>query len=305
MPLEGGDFALEGGLTQQDTFGQATDWKVQPQWLANGTCGNGIREAFERCDDTDLGGKDCTDLGYAGGTLACSASCTFVADECIAASSSSSVSSSASVPGGDLTNPPSGGTRPVIVQYSSSAHSASARSSKTSSAGSTGVTSSMVATVSSRASTSASAGQSDSSASTDASSTAVASGETHAANGADVPSGTHNAAPGEAGDEQQLTPEEWLAANDMRTTGNRAVAQVESAAIGGASVVELGIFGRLSWIARFRNIYAAIPAYESASAPFSGLFSGMQPGAVSVSALLPPFWLPGRRKRKRIPSSVS
>lgn len=38
-------------------------------------CGDGIADEGEVCDDTDLGGRTCVSLGYAGGTLACTASC--------------------------------------------------------------------------------------------------------------------------------------------------------------------------------------------------------------------------------------
>ncbi len=40
-------------------------------------CGNGVVEYPEDCDATNLGGFDCTDLGFAGGTLACSSECSF------------------------------------------------------------------------------------------------------------------------------------------------------------------------------------------------------------------------------------
>ncbi len=40
-------------------------------------CGNDIKENGEHCDGSALGGKSCTDLGYTGGTLNCSASCEF------------------------------------------------------------------------------------------------------------------------------------------------------------------------------------------------------------------------------------
>ncbi|MGE0786539.1 MAG: DUF4215 domain-containing protein [Sandaracinaceae bacterium] len=40
-------------------------------------CGNGVVEAGEDCDGTDLGDMACDDRGFAGGTLACSSTCTF------------------------------------------------------------------------------------------------------------------------------------------------------------------------------------------------------------------------------------
>ncbi len=46
-------------------------------------CGNGVQESSEECDDPDLDGKTCTDLGFQGGTLACNGDCTFDTSECI------------------------------------------------------------------------------------------------------------------------------------------------------------------------------------------------------------------------------
>lgn len=45
-------------------------------------CGNGIKEGGEQCDGSDLGGASCTTQGFSGGTLSCSASCTFVTSAC-------------------------------------------------------------------------------------------------------------------------------------------------------------------------------------------------------------------------------
>lgn len=38
-------------------------------------CGNGVLEQGEACDGVNLGGVTCADLGFAGGTLACTAAC--------------------------------------------------------------------------------------------------------------------------------------------------------------------------------------------------------------------------------------
>lgn len=47
-------------------------------------CGNGVVDAGEECDGTDLAGLDCTALGggFAGGTLACADDCTLDASGC-------------------------------------------------------------------------------------------------------------------------------------------------------------------------------------------------------------------------------
>lgn len=49
-------------------------------------CGNDIAENGEDCDGPDLGGETCTSLGYDGGTLSCTVSCTFDTSQCTAPS---------------------------------------------------------------------------------------------------------------------------------------------------------------------------------------------------------------------------
>lgn len=44
---------------------------------ASMTCGNGTREGSEPCEGDDLDGATCQDLGFTGGTLACTAFCAF------------------------------------------------------------------------------------------------------------------------------------------------------------------------------------------------------------------------------------
>jgi len=47
------------------------------------TCGDDVLNvAGEHCDGTDLGGADCSTLGFGGGTLACTPGCTFDASGC-------------------------------------------------------------------------------------------------------------------------------------------------------------------------------------------------------------------------------
>ena len=49
-------------------------------------CGNGVQEAGELCDGSDLGGATCTDFEFDGGTLGCASTCrTFVFTACDAA----------------------------------------------------------------------------------------------------------------------------------------------------------------------------------------------------------------------------
>ncbi len=46
------------------------------------TCGNGLRDGPEQCDQSDLAGATCEILGYEGGTLDCQASCLFDESGC-------------------------------------------------------------------------------------------------------------------------------------------------------------------------------------------------------------------------------
>lgn len=46
------------------------------------SCGDGVTDTAEDCDGSDLGGLDCTDHGYPGGTLGCLPDCTFDLTAC-------------------------------------------------------------------------------------------------------------------------------------------------------------------------------------------------------------------------------
>jgi len=48
-------------------------------------CSNGTQESTEQCDGSDLNGQTCAGLGYDGGTLSCSANCTFNTSSCTTA----------------------------------------------------------------------------------------------------------------------------------------------------------------------------------------------------------------------------
>jgi hypothetical protein len=45
-------------------------------------CGNGVKDASESCDGSNLGGKSCTSFGFKDGTLACTANCGFNTSGC-------------------------------------------------------------------------------------------------------------------------------------------------------------------------------------------------------------------------------
>lgn len=50
--------------------------------IKTSVCGNHVREGGEQCDSSNLGGKNCSKLGFSGGTLDCSASCEFDTTAC-------------------------------------------------------------------------------------------------------------------------------------------------------------------------------------------------------------------------------
>ena len=50
---------------------------------ACGTCGDGVLDRGEACDGAELGGASCESLGFAGGTLSCSANCRLDDSGCI------------------------------------------------------------------------------------------------------------------------------------------------------------------------------------------------------------------------------
>lgn len=45
-------------------------------------CGNSVKEGGEQCDGSDFGGKQCSNLGFDGGTMGCSASCEYNTSSC-------------------------------------------------------------------------------------------------------------------------------------------------------------------------------------------------------------------------------
>ena len=66
--------------------GQGLGCKAGCAWDLSGcvttSCGNGVIDGAEQCDGTQLNGKQCADLGFNGGTLACKPDCTYDTSGC-------------------------------------------------------------------------------------------------------------------------------------------------------------------------------------------------------------------------------
>lgn len=68
--------------TQKDNLGFAVVTFGPPPPAP--VCGNNVKETGEQCDGSDLAGQTCVGLGFGGGSLSCSASCSFVTSACTA-----------------------------------------------------------------------------------------------------------------------------------------------------------------------------------------------------------------------------
>jgi hypothetical protein len=63
----------------------ASDSEMTMSEVGGEMCGNGTIDGAEQCDGTELGGADCMAQGLAGGSLSCTANCTFDVAGCVAA----------------------------------------------------------------------------------------------------------------------------------------------------------------------------------------------------------------------------
>lgn len=75
--LAGGDFDCAGVCVVDDC-----DDNESCGICGLAVCGDGVASGTEACDGTDLRGRSCRSLGFAGGTLTCTAACTFDEDRC-------------------------------------------------------------------------------------------------------------------------------------------------------------------------------------------------------------------------------
>jgi cysteine-rich repeat protein len=93
-----GDGIISAGVGEQCDDGNSASGdgcnaacQVENGWICTGTpstctpsCGNGVWNPGEACDGADLHGGTCQSQGFAGGTLACSAGCTYDTSGCLA-----------------------------------------------------------------------------------------------------------------------------------------------------------------------------------------------------------------------------
>jgi cysteine-rich repeat protein len=79
----------------RDTIGQrATSTNavsVTVTSVPTASCGNGIIEGTEQCDDVNLNSQTCISRGYVSGTLSCSATCTFNTTQCVASTTTGNI----------------------------------------------------------------------------------------------------------------------------------------------------------------------------------------------------------------------
>lgn len=79
IPARRETVALVGGLALLITAVLASPAAARPRPV----CGDNVATPPEACDGADLRGKTCGSLGFAGGTLSCTASCTFETSQCL------------------------------------------------------------------------------------------------------------------------------------------------------------------------------------------------------------------------------
>ena len=72
-------------ITSKNVAVFGADSDTVPATVKIGICGDGVAEGEEECDNEDLMGKTCVDLGYGSGTLTCHPSCEFDETQCIPA----------------------------------------------------------------------------------------------------------------------------------------------------------------------------------------------------------------------------
>jgi len=79
----GGEDCVSQGMVSGTLrcLADCSDFNLQSCTISE-TCGNGLRDGPEECDQSDLAGATCEILGYLGGTLDCQANCLFDESGC-------------------------------------------------------------------------------------------------------------------------------------------------------------------------------------------------------------------------------
>ena len=268
-PMTGGTLVLEGGLTPIQTYGVATDFQEHPLAVI-AHCGNGIKENGESCDGTDFGGTTCASYGYNNGSLSCSASCVISTANCSDPAEGQTVGSSGQGSGGRR------GTRSDVENNKETEDSDTIPADDDSSEEETFPE--------------PSAYPEDAPPSIPAKATPGTS-PISPSRGRGVivsPPPEHPAAPEPAPGAPQMPDKAPSTRIRRLLTFDLEPASVT---LGGVSVAQAGILVRLGWIAHIQHVYAHVPAFASAGAPFNGLLSGMRSGFLNIGF----FW----RRRKR------
>src|SRR5262249_61432489 len=79
IPVRRETVALVGGLALLITAALASPAAARPKPF----CGDNVAQGSEACDGTDLRNETCLSLGFAGGSLSCTPSCTFETGQCL------------------------------------------------------------------------------------------------------------------------------------------------------------------------------------------------------------------------------
>lgn len=73
----------DGGSSRSSDDDATADSSDDSSQQRTGSCNDGSKDDDELCDGSDLGGLNCTSLGYTGGTLRCNSTCNrFILDAC-------------------------------------------------------------------------------------------------------------------------------------------------------------------------------------------------------------------------------
>lgn len=79
----GDPVADDSGAPATTTSAEGSDGSESTGVPSGAVCGNDVMEGEEACDGNDLGGQDCTAMGFGGGVLACAADCSVDVGACI------------------------------------------------------------------------------------------------------------------------------------------------------------------------------------------------------------------------------